>query len=397
MPIKWRTLKLTKYPGIRRAPDGQLVAQVSRKDIETDRYIVRSRTLPRGSSLDEALTVRMQLVEEIRTLNEGKEEKASTTKLGDYARRWLVRKQREGLRAHTIDRYQDSLRLHILPFLGEHLLSELGPGNILRWRDWAAARLMKNGKPYSRWTISSWHTVLRSILGDATVEFDLSRNPCHGVKGVRKPKAPRQHRRLTARQIQEFLRLVKIHCPQHHAITLILVLYGLRWEEASALRREHLDVDAMELRIVQTHVRGRLYPTKNESQKLLPLHSDVLEAIEAEQVRLKVEGNPGYKEGKLFPGRNGEYRFPSSVSKGWKAVSRVMSLEFNVTPHDLRRSYQNLLRQAAVNQVVQQALMGHSSDRMTEHYSHIDMDEKRAAQDRVVDLLKFKEAQKKPS
>ena len=397
MPIKCRTLKLTKYPGIRRAPDGQLVVQVSRKDIKTNRYVVRSKTLPRGSSLDAALAVRMQLVEEIRTLNEGKEEKASTTKLGDYARRWLVRKQREGLRAHTLDRYQDSLRLHILPFLGEHLLSELGSGDIMRWQEWSASRLMKNGKPYSKWTLASWFTVLRSIISDATVEFELPRNPCHGVKGIRKPRSPRQHRRLTARQIQEFLRLVKIHCPQHHAITLMLVLYGLRWEEASALRREHLDVDAMELRIVQTHVRGHLYLTKNESQKLLPLHADVLEAIEAEQVRLKVEGNPGYKEGKLFPGRNGEYRFPSSVSKGWKAVSRVMDLEFNVTPHDLRRSYQNLLRQAAVNQVVQQAMMGHSSDGMTVHYSHVEMGEKRAAQDRVVDLLKFKEAQKKPS
>ena len=397
MPIKWNKLQRTSHPGLRRTTDGQLVVQVIRKDQKTNHEVVRTKTLPMGSSLDDALAERVRLAEEIRTLTEDKEVKASTTKLGDYARRWLVRKQREGLRAHTVDRYQDSLRLHILPFLGEHLLSDLGPGDILRWRDWAAALLMKNGKPYSKWTISSWHTVLRSILGDATVEFDLPRNPSHGVKGVRKPKAPRQHRRLTARQIQEFLRLVKIHCPQHHAITLMLVLYGLRWEEASALRREHLDVDAMELRIVQTHVRGRLYPTKNESQKLLPLHPDVLEAIEAEQVRLKVEMNPGYKEGKLFPGKTGEYRLPSSVSKGWKAVSRVMSLEFNVTPHDLRRSYQNLLRQAAVNQVVQQALMGHSSDKMTVHYSHIDMDEKRAAQDRVVDLLKFKEAQKKPS
>ena len=397
MPIKWSTLKHTRYPGIRRTPAGQLVVRVNCRDPRTNRDVVRTKTLPTGSNINDALAEQVRLVEEIRTRTEEKEVKASTTKLGDYARRWLVRKQREGLRAHTIDRYQDSLRLHILPFLGEHLLSDLGPGDILRWRDWAAAQLMKNGKPYSRWTVSSWHTVLRSILGDATLEFDLPRNPSQGVKGVRKPKAPRQHRRLTAKQVQEFLRLVKIHCPQHYAITLVAALYGLRWEEASALHLEHVDEEAMELRIVQAQVRRKLYSTKNENHKLLPLHPDVLGAIKAERIRLEVERNSGLKDGKLFPGKTGDYRLPSSVTKGWKVVSEVMGLGFLVTPHDLRRSYQNLLRRAAVNQVVQQALMGHSSDKMTEHYSHVDMDEKRAAQERVVDLLQFKEAQKKPS
>ena len=394
MPIKWPDLTKTRYPGVRRTPDGQIVVRVGRRDPKTRRDTVRTRTLQRGSSLRDALAVRMQLLEEIQAAAEKKDEKASTTKLGDYARRWLVRKQREGLRAHTVDRYQDSLRLHILPFLGEHLLSEIGPGDILRWRDWAASQLMKNGKPYSKWTVNSWHTVLRSILGDATIEFELSRNPCQGVRGVRKPKAPRQHRRLTAKQLQEFLRLVKAHCPQHYAITLVVALYGLRWEEASALHKEHVDEEAMELRIVQTQVRRRVYSTKNENHKLLPLHPDVLAAIKAEQARLDVERNPGQKDGLIFPARTGQYRLPSSVSKGWRVVSEAMGLDFNVTPHDLRRSYQNLLRRAAVNQVVQQAMMGHSSDGMTVHYSHIDMDEKRAAQDRVVDLLKFKEEKK---
>ncbi len=41
--------------------------------------------------------------------------------------------------------------------------------------------------------------------------------------------------------------------------------------------------------------------------------------------------------------------------------------------------------------VVQQALMGHSSDAMTQHYSHVDMEEKRKAHAGVISLLQYKD------
>ncbi len=115
------------------------------------------------------------------------------------------------------------------------------------------------------------------------------------------------------------------------------------------------------------------------------------EAIREHQRLMKLRRNPGYRKGLLFPDNNGDYRLPSSVGKGWKFVSESMTLPWVVTPHDLRRSYQNLLRQASVNMVVQQALMGHSSDAMTQHYSHVDMEEKRKAHDGVISLLQHKE------
>ena len=101
-------------------------------------------------------------------------------------------------------------------------------------------------------------------------------------------------------------------------------------------------------------------------------------------------GYPGIEKGILFPSRSGTYRGPSSVTKAWSDTSRKLGLSWMVRPHDLRRSYQNLLRQANVGSIVQQALMGHSTDAMTEHYSHVRMEEKRAAQKNVVSLLDFR-------
>ncbi len=52
---------------------------------------------------------------------------------------------------------------------------------------------------------------------------------------------------------------------------------------------------------------------------------------------------------------------------------------------------QNMLRQAGVGLTVQQALMGHSSMQMTEHYSSVNGDEKREAVAKVISLMAYKE------
>jgi len=374
--------------------NGCFVVQARVRQDRTGRTLERTKTLPPNAMIEEALAARAKLVRDVREGNLEGSTPASSTTLTDYVQRWLERKVAEGLRDHTIDRYTEALSHHILPVLGSLYVDQIASRDILHWQDTASTKLMRNGKPFSRWSVNSWTTVLRSIVSDLVVEYELPRNPCHGVRGVKKPRSPRAMRKLNVGQMQEFLRLARLHCPQHHAIAMMLCLYGLRWEEASALHWKHVDEKAMELHVVQSQVRRKVYPTKNEHHKVLPLLPEVLDALKWERERLRVSSNPGLGGGLLFPGQKGEYRLPSSVSKAWKAVSKAMGLDFVVTPHDLRRSYQNLLRQASVNMVVQQALMGHSSDAMTQHYSHVDMEEKRAAQEKVISLLKFKEQKK---
>ncbi len=281
---------------------------------------------------------------------------------------------------------------HICPFLGDLRVDEISTKDILAWKDKVCSRLMKNGKPYGAWTIGSWFSVLRNIMSDIVLEYDLPKNPCQGVRAPRKPKAPRKERTLSSAQLSRFLYLNKLHCNQHYAIALVLALYGLRWEEASALHWEHVDEEAGEIRVVQSQVRRKVHPTKNENIKVLPLQEEVVAALEEHKTLLVTRRNEGLKDGLVFPDKNGRYRLSSSVSKAWAVISKEMGLAWTVTPHDLRRSYQNLLRQASVSMVVQQALMGHSSDAMTNHYSNVDMAEKRQAQAQVVDLLKVRGA-----
>lgn len=63
-----------------------------------------------------------------------------------------------------------------------------------------------------------------------------------------------------------------------------------------------------------------------------------------------------------------------------------------ITPHGLRRTFNDLGRRVC-EKIVLQAITGHSTDRMTEHYSHVDHTEKRMAQASIIDLVKTAQKQ----
>ena len=53
----------------------------------------------------------------------------------------------------------------------------------------------------------------------------------------------------------------------------------------------------------------------------------------------------------------------------------------------MRHTFNNLMHQAKVDHIVLRASTGHNSEGMTEHYSHVDLKEKKDASNKVVDLV----------
>ena len=58
-----------------------------------------------------------------------------------------------------------------------------------------------------------------------------------------------------------------------------------------------------------------------------------------------------------------------------------------MTIHGLRRTATDLLRRAAVDPVTAKAIIGHTTDRMREHYSTVGTDEARGIGARLVSLV----------
>jgi integrase len=390
MAIKWNELTKTRYPGVRKRPaDGALVIRVKQVDPRKGKKVELFEVL-QHQDVQQAVAERAGLVRQLKDGTYGNNVGPKVT-LSTYAQRWIVQKKNEGLRTRSLEHNVNVLTKFVLPFLGDVYVNTLTPMDIRRWQNEVASLKKPDGTKYSQWTMAGWVAMLRNIVRDAVVEFGLRINPCMGLKKVGKPKSPRANRHLTLPQLRQFLKLVERWFPDHYGITLLLATYGLRWGEASALHIEHIDEEAMELKVVQSHTRGQVTRTKTDSYKYLPLDDGVLLVLKDYISWVKASKRGGADNQRLFPGRNGGYRLPGSCSKAWTKVCAAMGLGWTVTAHDLRRTFQNMLRQAGVGLTVQQALMGHSSIQMTEHYSSVNGDEKREAVAKVVSLMAYKE------
>jgi len=390
MAVKWNKLKKTKHTGVYKDPETRKYRlRVQLRNPRTGKRLDKSKWAE-ATTVAGAVTERVRFLEELQKGEHQSGLHPTRMTLGAYSKCWLKQKKNEGLRPGSMRQNVNVLRKFILPYLGDIYVDAITPKEIRRWQVKVGELNKPDGGKYSQWTIASLVAVLRNIMRDAVVEFDLKVNPALGLKKVSKPKSPRANRQLTLSQLRRFLQLVEKWYPEHYPITLVLATYGLRWGEAAALHLEHVDEELMELRVVQSHTKGRVTRTKTESHKYLPLDPGVLKVLKEHVAWLNASGHPNAEKGLLFPGRFGAYRLPGSCGKAWKKVSAVMGLDWGVTGHDLRRTFQNMLRQAGVGLTVQQSLMGHSSTQMTEHYSQVGRDEKKQAIAEVVSFINFK-------
>jgi len=79
---------------------------------------------------------------------------------------------------------------------------------------------------------------------------------------------------------------------------------------------------------------------------------------------------------------------PSSLVNAIKRTAKEVHIDKRITPHRLRYFFNDLLRQAGVDQVTRKSLTDHVTDEMTEHYSTVRLDEKRAAMEAAATKLR---------
>ncbi len=80
----------------------------------------------------------------------------------------------------------------------------------------------------------------------------------------------------------------------------------------------------------------------------------------------------------VFPSVTGGLRRPKSITKPFDAALAAAGIKRRQTIHGLRRTFNDLLCQVASGEVVR-SMTGHSTQQMTEHYSHIANSEKAGA------------------
>jgi integrase len=235
---------------------------------------------------------------------------------------------------------------HLLPVFGKKLLTEIAAAEV---EEYKAARLADAVKPAS---VNREIACLRTMLNKAVEWGKLSKNPLgYGrackVKALKEP--PGRVRYLTR---DEIARLLEVS-PSHLKLIVFFALNtGMRKGEILGLKWADLDLQNCIIHVKET---------KSGERRDIPV---------SPELKVLLEGLPRKNEFVL-----GGFQ---DVKKSFTTACRKAGIE-DFRFHDTRHTFASLLVMAGVPILVVKELLGHKTLRMTERYSHLAPDARKAA------------------
>ena len=359
-PTKYLVTVVRVHPTERR-PDGQPLK------------VKRKRTI--NGSRREAVKAHEQLAEELeREL--GIRVAPTRMTLADYAKQWIALRAKR-IAHSTLKKYMNDLEKHILPVLGDRLLDELRPSDIRAMfaQDQGAGNSRKN-------RLSLLSAMAKDALADELIQRDFCLRVSVKVEPVYTDDQPNL---LTSGQLAKLLE----HFDARWLDALyVLAFTGMRWCEVAGLQWTDIDLDNAELRIRRGNVKGEIGDPKTQaSRRTVGLVKPLVERLRARLARMRAECHPGLLKGWVFPRQDGEHFRGYPLRKALTRACKAAGIAIRFTTHGLRRTYNDLARRH-VDGLVVRSVVGHSSEAMTEHYSHVDIAEKRAASEAVFNAVK---------
>jgi integrase len=297
----------------------------------------------------------------------------------EYLKRWLADYAKPKVSAKTYERYDEIVRCHLTPGLGEHSMADLRPLHIQGYYSRAldSGRLRHGKGGLSKRTVLHHHRILREALEQAVKWQILPRNPADAVEAPRPNRI--EMRSLNDAQIKTFLAASEGNKLLRMAILLALTT-GLRRGEILALRWRDLDLDSSVLAVRQSLEETKKELTFKEpktakSRRTVALPAMTVEALRkhrADQARIRLQLGPAYQDSDLVCAQpNGRPLHPRSLTHafiGLVAREKLPKVRF----HDLRHSHATLLLQQGVHPKVVSERLGHSTVGITlDVYSHV--------------------------
>jgi integrase len=271
---------------------------------------------------------------------------------------------------------------HIIPRFGEYYLDAIEPVDVKTW----VAQLARK---YEGNTVRNIFAVLREIFLDAATDLDLERNPCARVELPSPNRWTEDNPNLLddPKQLAVLLEGFNEHEPEWYPIAATLAWTGLRWGEATALEWNDLDEKKGIIHVRRAQWNGAVGKPKGKGGRTVPLIPELAEIIREHRRTLIEKQHPGLRTSNLvFPSKVGTYYKTGILRKPLRNVLSKKNLP-KITVHGLRRTLNNFIRKDAPG-IVTRSIMGHVSEVMTNHYSIVNADEKKAAVAAVVQLVR---------
>lgn len=276
--------------------------------------------------------------------------KAGNVALDTWAEKWAA-----GLsvKPKTKAGYESLLRSRILPTFGKRRLAQIRRSDI---QEWIASMLAEGLSPArARQAV----IVLRLMLDAAVDDRLIARNPADRIK---LPKIPHKEAEYFDPDVAD--RIVGGVPEEYRLLFRILAILGLRYGEAVALRRRHVDFLRRRLRVEESlaEVSGELIfgPTKSHAERALPIPPSLMS--ELEEHLETIDADP---DTLLFTGeKGGPLRYRYAYMDIWRPVLKKLGMP-TVGMHALRHSAAARMISAGASPKAVQSIMGHRSAAFT--------------------------------
>lgn len=381
----------TKYPGVTQVGSRSYEIRTRISDPRSGRRRGIRRTA-KYATLDDAAAALLNLRKELR---DGPSlpplsRRGTRLTLGDYVRSWLERRIARGMKPSTHARAVQVLEQVILPYFGSRPVAHIRKDDVENWLAAVSRTPAARNRLPAPETVNGWLRMLKTLLRDAVSDLELDRDPTARVKSISGQPVrvtDAQPNSLTSDELRRFLDAAGEHSVDVCAMVVIGFFTGMRFGELSALTWNDVAEDEGLIHVRRSQWRGKVTTTKTGKTRSAALHPIILDALRAQRQALAERGLSVLGASLVFPSATGGYHVPSYLGKPFRRIRKAAKIEKHLSPHGMRRTCNNLLRQADVDRVVMHATIGHSSDRMTEHYSHVGAQEKLVAVTRLVDLV----------
>lgn len=306
------------------------------------------------ASKTEALAWAKQMFEK-RALNRGHVLRPTSVSFAVYAEQWLQDKRDQGVRQQTLMRYEDELRLRVLPYFGRTKLDGLTKGHLVGFlRSLRSMGLSSTSTNFAG-------QLFKSIVKQAELEDAMSPTGIHNVPLPRKARPAPIF--WTGSEIEQFLNLTANH-PKRDLWTFALFT-GMRAGEIAGLKQDCVHLDRVSgghqgfievRRSVEQKTQKLAETTKNGDRRIIPILPPIREIL------LRRVGN--------------EFVFGGATPLDTSHFARDISREARrlglpkITFHGLRHSFCSWIETQGMNRSTTSKIMGHRSQLTTDRYSH---------------------------
>lgn len=280
--------------------------------------------------------------------------------LGEYSEAWLAQKRGEVTGA-TLNGYRAKVAQFVEHVGPEVSLELVTRPTVLAFRQSLAARV-------SPVTVNAALGIVANLLADAVRDGLLASNPCDGLRRLKAP--PSNRRPFTVGELAQVLALAT---PEWKSLIHFGFYTGQRLGDLARLTWEAVDVEAGEI---------RFRASKTGRAMVLPLHPALVDHLAEAMPAGDAPETPVHPLAHAVVTRQGS---TANLSRQFSDLLKAAGVVDDspakgiggraaspLSFHSLRHTATSLLKAAGVSAPIAQELIGHASEAMNRHYTHID-------------------------